>query len=405
MPARYKYKAIGPDGTQVEDRIIAENDRQVIEFLAEQSLIPVSVTEINTHRSFSIWGFFRGTVYENLIAFTANLATLYRAGIPLLRALSLVRTGPKDSAFNDAVRQIRTSLQGGKTLSLSMAEFDNLFPKYYIARVSAGEESGKLDDIFDELSYMLESELEMTRQIKSGIRYPAMVICALAAAFVVMMTFVVPRFVDFYGSFNTELPIFTRLLIAVSDIFARYWAIMLGVLVGAVFSFSKAMSHEKSRRIIDRFFLRLPVVGQLIIKGNVARFAMMFRILIAAGLPIVKTLDILVESVKNSQIAAEVSLMRELFEGGRDSQLSTGGFEFMPDMALQMITIGLESGSLEGMLGEIGKHYSREVNYTSKHLTSILEPILTLVLGIFVLVLALSIFLPMWNLIQVFSTP
>jgi type II secretory pathway component PulF len=149
--------------------------------------------------------------------------------------------------------------------------------------------------------------------------------------------------------------------------------------------------------------LRIPVIGDLIIKGNVARFALMFRTLIKSGLPLVRSLDILVQTIKNTAIAAELAELREILKTGRDAELINMERRYLPDLALHMISIGLESGSLETMLRELGDHYGKEVRYTSRQLTSLLEPLLTLVMGVFVLMLALAIFLPMWNLIQVFK--
>jgi len=405
MPAQYEYRALTDSGLTQTGIVAAVNDQQVLDYLSEQRLTPISIKPAKKRRTLSLWGFFKGTQYENLIIFTNNLNTLYRAGIPMLRALSILRIGPREGRFDIAISQIRLSLQSGKPLSEAMAEFDDLFPRFYIASVVAGEESGKLDDVFDQLSLILEKELELTRQIKSGIRYPLIVISTLAAAFVVLMTYVVPKFIDFYGSFDAELPIFTRTLIATSNFFTHYWIGILAVIIAGALGFRKIASYERVALRIDRLWLRLPIVGSLVIKGNVARFAMMFSILLRSGLPIIKALDILIDSIKNSAIALEIRKIQELLQEGKEGHLLSGGFAFMPAMALQMLVIGLESGSQEKMLAEVGQHYSKQVQYASRHLTAIIEPILTLVLGVFVLMLALSIFLPMWNLIKVFSGP
>ncbi len=405
MPVEYKYRAVAGNGQPQSGTITAESNQQVLEYLSEQHLLPVSIKVVSKRPLFSLWGFFRGSQYDALIMFTSNLSTLYKAGVPLLRALSIIRIGGRQSRFNYAISQMRLSLQSGKSLSSAMAEFDDLFPGYCTASVAAGEESGKLDDILDELTLMMEKELELTRQIKSGVRYPLMVVSALLAAFVIMMTFVVPRFVEFYGAFNVDLPLFTRLLIGVSNAFDRYWPVLPVLIAAAIFGFHKATSNEKARLAVDRFLIRLPVIGKLVIKGNVARFALMFRILLKSGLPIVKSLDILNGAIKNSQVAREIMKIRDLFREGRDDLLTSENFAVFPELALQMMSIGLESGSLEKMLTEVGRHYSKEVQYMSRHLASILEPILTVVLGGFVLILALAIFLPMWNLIQVFRGP
>ncbi len=403
MQTRFKYRAADVDGTTRTGLLLAENPDQVLERLAEQELIPIEVKAVDPRRTLSILGFLHGTYYERLIMFTANLYSMFRAGIPLLRALSLIKIGPDGSRFNQAVTDIRLAVQSGRSLSQAMAVHDDIFSRVYVASIAAGEESGKLESILAQLRTMLEDELELSRAIKSGIRYPVMVISALVIASCVLLFYVVPKFATFYDQFNAELPLPTRILIGTQHFVASYWPVILAGLGLAGYLGARFVRTEKGRLWLDRQILRLPVFGQLIIKGNVARFAMMFHILFQSGLPIVKSLEIVSEAAKNSAIAAEIKKMEGVFREGRDSLLAREQFRYFPNVALQMITVGLESGSLSDILKELAGHFNTEVKYTSRQLTSILEPILTLVMGVFVLVLALAIFLPMWNLIKVFN--
>ncbi len=403
MPTQFKYKALAADGSTKKGIMTADNPDQVAEFLSSQQFVPVKISPAREKRVFSFSGFINRADYENLIMFTNNLATMYRSGIPLLRALTIIRIGPEDGRFNRAVQQIKYSVQSGKSLSEAMADFDDIFFRVYRNSIAAGEESGRLEDILDELASMMEKELELSRLIKSGLRYPIIVIIVIAIAFVVLMTYVIPQFVDFYSSFDTELPLPTKIFIGTSNFFTRYWAVILGALVALGFLFKKLVSNEKGRLLVDRKLLKIPVFGELILKGNVARFAMMFRILFRAGLPIIQSLHILSDSVKNSMVSLEIKALEDMFRRGSDANLLEEEFEFLPDLAKQMISIGLETGALERMLGELGTFYGKEVQYTSRHLTAILEPILTLVVSVFVLIMALAIFLPMWNLIKVFN--
>jgi MSHA biogenesis protein MshG len=403
MPVPYKYRAVSESGKPRNGVITAESGDEVISYLEQQGLIPVSVDPVKNRGGFSLSGFFKRIDYENLILFTNSLLTMYRAGVPLLRALAIMRIGPPNSRFNQAVQQIRFAVQAGKLLSEAMEDHEALFPRVYISSIAAGEEAGKLDEILQELVVMLEQELELSRQIKAGVRYPLMVITAIVGAFLVLITYVVPRFVDFYSSFGAQLPLPTRILIGTSTFFSHYWPLLLLGVVALVFGFKKLVSTEKGKLWVDEKLLRLPIFGDLILKGNVARFTMMFRILFKSGLPIVKSLEILLSSIKNSVVALEIKKLLEAFREGKDSVLTSGSFVYFPELALQMMAVGFESGSLEKMLHQISRHYSREVHYTSRQLTSLLEPILTFVLGVFVLIMALAIFLPMWNLIAVFK--
>jgi type II secretory pathway component PulF len=403
MPVRYKYRAVSHDGQVHKGVVTSQSSELVEELLAGQNLLPIKITPVEQSRTFSLFGFLKGIDYDKLISFTTSLATLHRAGVPLLRALSIIKIGKDNSRFNYAIEQIRLSVRSGKPLSAGMAEFGDLFSRTYIASVNAGEESGKLEYTLDELAEILEKEMEMNRQIKLAIRYPLIVITVIIAAFVVMMTFVIPRFVDFYSSFGAQIPAPTRLMIFISNTVTRYWPLVLGGLLAGGFIFRKIIGSKKGHYWFDRQLLKLPIFGNLIIKSNVARFAMMFKILFHSGLPIIRCLDILAATIKNSVIEGEIRQLEDLFKKGKDIEVKPGNFMYLPDMSLHMMSIGLESGSLDDMLGEIGQHYSKEVAYITRQLISVIEPILTLVLGVFILLLALAIFLPMWNLIKVFN--
>jgi type II secretory pathway component PulF len=199
MPEQFKYRAITDDGEVRRGVISALDTEHVEEFLDEQHLRPIRIKRVSRRRPLSLFGFFNSAHYENLIMFTNSLATLHRAGVPLLRALSVIKVGPADSRFNRAIDQIRLSVQSGRSLSEAMAEYEDLFTKVYIASVAAGEESGKLESILNELADVLEKEMELNRQVRVATRYPMIVLGVIAIAVGVLMTFVVPSFVNFYS--------------------------------------------------------------------------------------------------------------------------------------------------------------------------------------------------------------
>jgi MSHA biogenesis protein MshG len=403
MPTQFKYRAVSHDGSERTGLLTAQSAEQVEEYLSEQNLIPVTIKQLSDTRSLSFFGMLGGSSYEKLISFTNQMATLYRAGVPLLKALSIIRIGEAGGRFNFVIDQIRAGVQSGKQLSEAMNEYPDIFTRVYVAGVAAGEESGKLEQTLDELSGMLEREMEIGRQIKVATRYPIIVISVIAAAFTVMMTMVIPRFVDFYKTFNADLPLPTRILISMSNAITHYWPLVIMGAVAAFFLIRRLLSFPAGRQWHDRQLLAIPVFGDLIIKSNVARFALMFRILFKSGIPIVRSIDILTSTVKNTAVAADIRKLEDLFRKGQDVSVNLKEFRYLPDMALQLMAIGLESGSLDRMLEEVGNHYSKEVLYRSRQLTSVLEPILTVVLGAFVLIMALAMFLPMWNLITVFK--
>jgi MSHA biogenesis protein MshG len=403
MPIQFKYRAVTVEGIEHNGVLSADSADQVENYLSDQNLIPVTIRQVSEGRSLSFFGMLRGQSYENLISFTNQLATLYRAGVPLLKALSIIRIGEPKSRFNFVIDQIRASVQAGKQLSESMSDYPDIFTRVYIAGVAAGEESGKLEETLDELSGMLEREMEIGRQLKVATRYPIIVLSVIAAAFTVMMTMVIPRFVDFYKTFNADLPLPTKMLIACSNAITHYWPLVILGVVAIVFIIRRVLSIPAGRDWHDRQLLALPIFGDLIVKSNMARFALMFRILFRSGIPIVRSIDILTSTIKNTAVAKDIRKLEELFRRGQDVSLNLKEFHYIPDMALQLMAIGLESGSLDKMLAEVGNHYSKDVLYRSRQLTAALEPVLTVVLGAFVLIMALAMFLPMWNLIRVFK--
>ncbi|MEP0827295.1 MAG: type II secretion system F family protein [bacterium] len=402
MPETFSYSARTAEGEKRSGTIQAEAPERVAAILEEMRLIPIEIKPQKQEVRPALFGFLRSRQYEDLILFTRNLSTLYKAGIPLLRALDTIKIGPANGYFNRTIERIRLDVQSGRSLSDAMGEHPELFNKIYIASIAAGEASGKLDEILDSLGYMLERDLDLNRQIKSALRYPIIVICAIVLAFAVLITFVIPRFIDFYSSMGAQLPAPTRIIIWVHHIVTTYWAAVIALLIAAGLTLRKIYATTSGKLYFDTWFLSLPVFGDLIIKGNIARFSYMFHLLLKSGLPMVKSLELLSETVKNARLTEEIKVLSSSFKEGRELDGIKSRLQYFPEMGLQMIRIGLESGSIDSMLSEVALHYNKEVDYKSRHLASLLEPILTVVLGFFVLIVALAIFLPMWNLAQIF---
>ncbi|MEW6015811.1 MAG: type II secretion system F family protein [Candidatus Zixiibacteriota bacterium] len=402
MPETFSYSARTAEGEKRSGTIQAEAPERVAAILEEMRLIPIEIKPQKQEVRPALFGFLKSRQYEDLILFTRNLSTLYKAGIPLLRALDTIKIGPANGYFNRTIERIRSDVQSGRSLSDAMGEHPELFNKIYIASIAAGEASGKLDEILDSLGYMLERDLDLNRQIKSALRYPIIVVCAIVLAFAVLITFVIPRFIDFYSSMGAQLPAPTRIIIWVHHIVTTYWVAVIALLITAGLTLRKIYATPSGKLYFDTWFLSLPVFGDLIVKGNIARFSYMFHLLLKSGLPMVKSLELLSETVKNARLTEEIKVLSSSFKEGRELDGIKSRLQYFPEMGLQMIRIGLESGSIDSMLSEVALHYNKEVDYKSRHLASLLEPILTVVLGFFVLIVALAIFLPMWNLAQIF---
>lgn len=402
MSSTFRYKARTYDGKEDSGVIHAENSSRAANILAEKSLIPIEIKAEREIPKPGFFGFLKGKLNENLILFTRNLSTLYGAGIPILRALSIIKIGPANSNFNKAIASIRSAVQAGVPLSKAMENYGGIFPKIYISAIKAGELSGKLDLILDSLGEMLEQEMDLTRQLKTSLRYPLIVVTAIGLAFIVLITFVIPRFVSFYAETGTELPLPTKIFIWMNQAITNYWYFLIGGLSIIAAILYRIYSTPKGRMFFDIRALKLPIFGSLIIKGNVARFSNILKILYQSGIPLVTSLEILSGVVKNACLSSEIEFLAESFREGRELDPEAPELQFFPEMSLHLMSVGLESGSLDSMLDQISRHYTKDVSYTSRQIVSILEPILTVILGAFVLLVALAIFLPMWNLIQAF---
>ena len=334
----------------------------------------------------------------DLMLFSRQLHTLLRAGVPILRALA----GLQESAVNPTMKQtlanVRHSLESGIELSVCFAQQGGVFDNFYIAMVRVGEMTGMLDQIFLRLFDHLEFERETRERVKTALRYPMFVVLAMIGAIAVINLFVIPAFAKVYAGFNAELPIMTRILIASSNFMVHFWPLLLVLAISVVFGFRAYIRTVKGRYQWDKYKLRLPVAGKIMLKSSLARFARSFALASKSGVPIMQALSVVAQVVDNDYIAERVDQMREGIERG-DSVLRTAvASGVFTTVVLQMIAVGEETGELDDLMQEIAEMYDREVEYDVKTLSAQLEPILIVGLGILVLILALGIFLPIWDL-------
>jgi MSHA biogenesis protein MshG len=336
-------------------------------------------------------------LHEDLLMFSRQLHSLLRAGIPITRALS----GLQDSAAGamvEVIRHTRESLEGGNALSMSMARQHGVFSPFYIAMVRVGELTGRLDDVFMRLFHHLAFERLMRDQVKTALRYPSFVVAVMAAAICVINLFVIPAFQKVFDGFGAELPLMTRILIGFSHFMVAGWPYLLGGVIAAWFGFRAWTRTEQGRYVWDRARLGLPIAGKITRKATLARFARSFALALKSGVPVVQAMAVVASTVENAFIGRAVEKMKEGVERG-DSLLRTAAASrvFTP-VVLQMIAVGEESGMLDEMLTEVADLYQQDVEYELKTLSAQIEPILIVFLGVLVLILALGVFLPIWDL-------
>ncbi|MBE3025781.1 type II secretion system F family protein [Janthinobacterium sp. BJB1] len=330
--------------------------------------------------------------------FSRQLYTLLKAGVPIMRGLAGLQESAISPAFGRVIKDVRESLDAGRELSAAMARHPSVFTPFYLSMVRVGEMTGRLDEVFLRLFDHLEFDRDMRARVKSATRYPSFVIVAMIIAMVIVNMFVIPQFVQVFATFNAELPLMTRILIATSAFMVAYWPLLLLLTIGAIAAFRAWLRTVRGRYAWDRYKLRFPIAGKIILKGTMARFARSFALSSTSGVPIVQALTVVSQTVDNAYLCARVEQMRDGVERG-DSILRTSvaAGVFTP-VVLQMIAVGEESGSLDDLMNEIAQMYEREVDYELKTLSAQIEPILIAFLGAMVLVLALGIFLPVWDL-------
>ena len=336
--------------------------------------------------------------HVDVLLFTRQIYTLLKAGVPIMRALAGLQESSVNRAMKAVLGQVRESLDSGRELSLSLARHPTVFTSFYLAMVRVGEMTGRLEEVFLRLFDHMEFERFMREQVKSALRYPSFVVIAMGLAMVVVNLFVIPQFAKVFAGFGAELPLMTRILIGFSNFMVAWWHLLLVGLVAAALGFRAWIGTTAGRYKWDRVKMDIPVAGKIVRKATLARFARSFALASRSGVPVIQAMTTVAGTVDNAYIADKVERMRDTIERGESVLRAAIGAGVFTPVVLQMIAVGEESGALDDMMDEIAGMYQSEVEYELKTLSQQIEPILIVMLGIMVLILALGIFLPIWDL-------
>ena len=330
--------------------------------------------------------------------FSRQLYTLLKSGVPIMRGLAGLQESSINKSFARVIKDLRESLDAGRELSAAMTRHPKVFNTFYLSMVRVGEMTGRLEEVFMRLFDHLEFDRDMRERVKTAMRYPSFVVIAMVIAMVIVNVVVIPQFAAVFKSFNAELPLMTRILLSTSNFTIAYWPAMAAMLGGAVFGFRSWIATSKGRLAWDKHKLRIPIAGKIIHKATMARFARSFALSTRSGVPIVQALTVVAQTADNAYLSARIEGMRDGVERGESILRTSVAANVFTPIVLQMIAVGEESGSLDDLMDEIAQMYEREVDYELKTLSSQIEPILITFLGVMVLVLALGIFLPIWDL-------
>jgi len=334
---------------------------------------------------------------NDLILFTRQMFTLTKAGVPIIHGLRNVSQSTRNPQLRRAIDDVVDALESGRDLASGLAQNPGVFPAMFVSIVRVGESSGNLEQAFAQLTDYLELERDFRARLKQALRYPAMVIVAMFIAVAILMTFVIPAFAEFFARFDAELPLPTKLIIAASNFTAEWWWLILLAIGVALLGFRSWIRTESGRYRWDRMKLRLPVVGKILFQGTMARFARTFAMTYRSGVPLIQGLTLTARAVENEYIGQAVNDMRTGIERGEALSRTAAATGLFSPLVLQMLGIGEETGDVDAMLTETAEYYEREVDYDLRNLSAYIEPILLVFLAVLVLVLALGVFLPMWD--------
>lgn len=396
----FLYKARDTSGRLVSGTTDAENNNEAVEILRGQGFLPVSIRE---KKQIELFFQSKKVPASEIIVFTKQLASLLKVGIPFLTAILIIKEDVTNDAFNQILSAIVKDLEQGSFFSDALAKFENVFGMIYVSMVKTGEAGGTLEHVLERLAVLGEREAEIKAQISSALAYPVMVICAMIGAFITIITFVIPRFSKVYARAGADLPLPTKILIALNRITVSYWYffIIAGICLFAGWRYF--INTPRGRLFWDRLKIKFPLVGKLVLKIILARFSRIISILSAAGVNIVTILELCKDAVANKILSNAIVNMIARLKEGKSFSAAVKETGLFPPIVVQMISAGEESGKLDELLGFVAQYYDNRVDYGVKTLVRYIEPALIFVLALGVLFIALGVFMPMWNFIQIFK--
>jgi MSHA biogenesis protein MshG len=401
MPT-FAYVARDARGGRIEGRLEAASPASLADALAAQGALLVRADPYS-HANEGVEAFldrkFGGKIgVEDLLLFCRQLATLLKAGVPLLRSLQGLYESATKARFAQLLERLRQQLEAGRQLSAAMEREERVFSGYMISMVRVGEVTGRMSEIFMGLYAQLNFERENREQVRSAMRYPIFVLCAAVAALVALNIFVIPAFAKVYKGLHTELPLITRLLIASSDFVVHSWPALVALLLAGAGAGAWLLRTDAGRRVWDGWVLLPPILGPLVRKAALARFTKSFGLALEAGITVVDALQVALETTGNVVLTEKIGQIRASAERGETLAKSARATGVFTPTILQMIAVGEETGALGEMMNEVADYYQKEVEYAVRGLAAQIEPIMIVLMGCMVLVVALGVFLPMWDL-------
>lgn len=403
MP-KFIFKGRTANGSLSEGEMEAPNSSAIASILLDQGVTPIQIQEVEEKQDIIDLIYRKFDLYkvsvEELLMFTRQMAALLKAGIPIIRAISGILESIENPLLIDALKDIVEQLETGRNLSTSFARHPKVFSNLYISMIQVGESTGGLEAAFEQMAVYIDRNRKIVNNISTAMRYPTTVLIAITVAVGIVNFFVIPKFASFFANNNLELPLATVILLTTSEFTLNYWYLVAGGVISAVVMFKRWVATGEGRFKWHSMILKAPIVGDILHRAYLARFSRSFAMAYNAGVPIVQAMGVISRSVGNDYIAYHVNAMREGIERGESlTRIANQSGMFTP-VVLQMFAVGEEAGTLAEMMSYIAEFYEEEVDYDIKTLSDKLEPIIYVAIGGLVLVLAMGIFVPMWDLSQ-----
>ena len=403
MPA-FRYRALSAAGAAQQGLLDAPDLDSALDRIHGMGLTPVRLEPQGESkiRTDEIPFLQKKVSQRDLILFTRQLETMLDSGLPILSSLEILHSQTTHPRLKAAIDRVRSDVEQGSTLTEAMRRHPQCFPSIYVNLIFAGEEGGLLAQMLDRVASLLEYEAETEQRIRAATFYPTLIITELGLAFIVLIKFVLPRFASLFRKFDSKLPLPTRVLIGVSDFFERQWLPFLffaGCAIAGGFLWSRT---PRGRATIDRAVITVPIFGPIFLMTIMSRFSRVLSALLASGIPIVQALDIVRGVVGNTVVEQEIDRMRDGVVSGMGLAEPLKGSKFIPPLVVKMLAVGEETGAVDKMLLRVSRYYDQDVDYAVKNLSTAIEPVLLIILGAAVLFTALAVFMPLWNLMNVF---
>jgi type IV pilus assembly protein PilC len=403
MPATtFDYKARDVNGKLLKGQVQAEDMALVTEALRQKNLIPISITPVSRLRGdINIPGLGGRVDLKEVAVMSRQFATMVDSGLTLVRSLGVLAEQSEDKVLAQVLNEVRQDVEQGASLSAAISKHPKVFSNLYVAMVRAGEAGGNLDAVLGRLATTIEKQVELRRTVKSAMMYPLVVVIVVAVIVIAMLTFIVPVFVKLFKQLKASLPGPTQVIVNISNILTSvYVLVVIAVVVAGIFAFRRWVKTESGRTTVDALKLKFPILGKVVHKAALARFTNTLSSLVSSGVPIVESLEIVAETAGNKIIENALRDAREGIRNGKPLAMMLQEHPVMPGMVTQMIDTGEQTGALDTLLQKIADFYDAEVKATVDSLTSILEPLLIVIIGAVVGSIIVCLYLPMFDYIK-----